>query len=300
MGSSRTHLVTTHRDPDMDAVGSMMGWMGVLQGAGYEVDGWMAEAVPLWLHLLPGVDAISTHIPRDQYDMIWVLDCAGINRVAQWETLQAINGVVVNVDHHIDNTGFGTYALCEPVSSVGEWLTRIAQQWSLGVSPTTATWWMGAIVGDTGRFLFSNTTAHTLAAMQWLCEQGGDMPMVTQWLDESLTTEGLDALRQALNGAVIDGSGRMALVVLPPGMEEGVAVIRVLRQVRSIEVVAVFRALPSGGVRVNLRSKHQVAVNQIAHRWGGGGHARAAGVTLDMPMDEAVAVVRQAVSGALS
>lgn len=300
LGTARTHLVTTHRDPDMDAVGSMMGWIGVLQAAGYEVDGWMAEGIPMWLHMLPGVEGIHSQMPRDQYDMIWVLDCAGLNRVGQWEGLQGVQGVMVNLDHHMDNTGFGAYAVCEPVSSVGELLTRISQAWSWQVSPTTATWWMGAIVADTGRFLFSNTTPHTLAAMQWLCEQGGDMGMVTHFLDESLTLDGLDALRQALNGVEVDASGRMAMVVLPKGMDEGVAVIRVLRQVRSIEVMAVFRWLPTGGVRVNLRSKHHVAVNQIAQMWGGGGHARAAGVTLDLPMNEAVAVVRQAVSGALS
>jgi len=299
LGTSRTHLVTTHRDPDMDAVGSLMGWMGVLKGAGVEVEGWMAEGFPMWLHLLPGVDEIQTQIPRNQYDMIWVLDCAGLNRVAQWESLQGVKGVVLNVDHHMDNTGFGDHVLTEPVSSVGELLTGLAREWSLGVSPTTATWWMGAIVADTGRFLFSNTTSHTLAAMHWLCEQGGDMGMVTHFLDESLTVDGLEALRQALNGVSLDESGRMAMVVLPPGMDEGVAVIRVLRQVKSIEVMAVFRRLPSGGVRVNLRSKHQVAVNQIAHAWGGGGHARAAGVTLDLPMNDAVAVVRQALSAAL-
>lgn len=298
--TSRTHLITTHRDPDMDAIGSMMGWATCLAEMGHEVDTWMADPIPDWLHLQPDVGDVTLTIPRSGYDVIWVLDCADSSRLSGVDQLRGCKGVMVNIDHHVDNTGFGDYALVESVSSVGELLTSWAHDADLPVLPKGATWWMAAIVADTGRFLFPNTTASTLEAATWLCQRGGDLAKVTQFLEESLTTEGLAAIRQALNGVRLDPTGRVALTILPPGMEEGVAVIRILRQVKSIEVVAVLRLLPSGDIRVNLRSKQQVAVNQIAHQFGGGGHQRAAGLTLSMPMDDAANTIFTLLTDAVS
>lgn len=297
---AHTHLVTTHRDPDMDAIGSMMGWSACLKDLGHHVHPWMADPVPEWLHLQVDVGDIVSAIPQSQYDVIWVLDCADDKRVSNLDALRACQGVMVNVDHHVDNTGFGDYAVIEPVSSVGELLACMAHEANLPVSVQAATWWMAAIVADTGRFLFPNTTASTFDTVRWLVECGGNMNLVTQFLEESLTSTGLEAIRQALNSVRLDPTGQVALTILPDGMEEGVAVIRILRQVKSIEVVAVLRSLPSGDIRVNLRSKQRVAVNAVAHQFGGGGHERAAGLTLRMPLHEAADTILTALTDALS
>ncbi len=120
-------LITVHRDPDMDAIGSALAWAIFLEQRGLIVDVWAADRLDHYLTWLPGVDRVTQTIPSVDYRTVWVLDSASFERVRESGAIQGVaaNATVVNIDHHADNTLFGDLVIVQNISSVGEFLVNI-------------------------------------------------------------------------------------------------------------------------------------------------------------------------------
>ncbi|NBV82790.1 bifunctional oligoribonuclease/PAP phosphatase NrnA [bacterium] len=302
ISGSRRPLITVHRDPDTDAIGSALAWAELLKQTGAQPTIWVADELDAYLRWLPGVDAIQ----RDwddaaSYDAIWVLDCSNLERVRQHERITGWQGrcPIVNIDHHADNSLFGDVVVVDVISSVGEFLVWIAEQLALPVTPTIATCLYAAICFDTGRFLYSNTTAQTLEAAAILVRTGINPGDLGRQMFESVPSAALSVLNVALSRMVIEPERRLAYTSLPADVGvETIKAVDFIRQIEDADIVVVFRDQGDGTIRVNLRSKRDIAVNTIAHQFGGGGHAKASGIkmvgSLETVMDKVLFAVRNA------
>jgi len=294
-------VVTTHQNPDGDALGSLLGMEGLLKALGKEVVPLLAgrdlPPPPEYRHLDLG--AVVTEPPQDLSTYIAIaLDCGNFDRLPSPRLAEA--RTLVNIDHHHDNTGFGDLNLVQPTAScTAEIVFSLFE--GLGVRPSRGVaeaLYIG-VVTDTGRFMYENTgpAAHRMAAA--LLESGVDPAAVYHRIYEGMPEGKVALLARALNKLSRRLDGRLTYCVLShedfaqsgaqPSYSEGV--VDHLRAVEGTVVAALIREVDDG-YKVSLRSTtDQVDVSQIARRQGGGGHRRAAGFHTTLAPKELLAFV---------
>lgn len=299
----RRFVVSSHRNPDGDAVGSMIGLARGLRAAGRDVVMWYQDPDPVpaeFRFLLAPGEEILNRLPDDMSARTLVtVDCATADRVAPVPP-RDLAATVVNIDHHHDNTRFGHLNLVDgAASSSAEMVARVLDAAGLPLTRDIAEPLYVGLVTDTGRFGYSNTThrAHLLAAR--LIDAGIDLPGITRRLFEEqpmsrvlLTGRALAAARPLLDGRLmvaIVGPEDFRLAAADKGDTEGI--VEMLRAVKGVEVAALVRASGSDGeLRVSLRSaSDRVDVSALARAGGGGGHRAAAGFTSHRPPGDLVA-----------
>ena len=307
-------VVTSHDNPDGDALGSLLATHLALVSLGKSSVMVLGGEQPLpgeYAFLRLGEHGLLRAAPDDVSDrMLVAVDCAQESRIVE-PNLVASASATVNVDHHHDNTRFGDVDLVvEEASSTAEVLADVFD--ALGVVRTSelAEALYTAIVTDTGRFQYSNTTPKALRLAAELVEDGADVGKVFVEVYESTPFPKLKLLARALEHATELVGGRIVVSeltqedFLAAGAEEPYSegIIDHLRAVDGAELVALVRELPDGAPsrrKGSLRSHpNGVDVSAIARSFGGGGHRRAAGFSTDLPMDEITAHIVRAFTAA--
>ncbi|MBD0289640.1 MAG: bifunctional oligoribonuclease/PAP phosphatase NrnA [Thermoleophilia bacterium] len=293
-------VVTTHENPDGDALGSLVATSLALEALGKEASMYLAGDVPLPReYQFMQLEALRRgRAPRAEDAVLVAVDCANERRlgVDHAELLQRAR-LVLNIDHHHDNTRFGDVNLIDPnASSTGEILRDVLDALGVELTPQIAEALYIAIVTDTGRFQYANTTARALRLAAELVEAGADVHRVFQGVYENVAFAKLKLLAKALEHAQVLEDGRIVVSHLEredfadSGAEEPYSegIIDYLRAVEGAEVAALIRESPrrnGPSRRVSLRTTEpDVDVSAIARKSGGGGHRQAAG----FPSDESV------------
>jgi phosphoesterase RecJ-like protein len=306
----RTHdkfLLTTHERPDGDAVGSLSAMQGVLTALGKDAKAFLAaDEFPLpYEYRFIEVGGLVTEPPEDLGDRVLVfLDCGNIDRTPA-DVLKREDAHIINIDHHHDNTRFGTIDHVDPQSScTAEMVWDLMH--GLGVEPTQEigeALYVG-LVTDTGRFMYENTgaRAHRMAAE--LIDSGVDGHAIYKRLYEGIPQGKLDLLARGLTNVERFDGGLLTLTHLTredyqsTGADESYSegVVDHLRSVEGTAMAGLVRdQLGNGGSKrkVSLRATDdRVDVSQIARAGGGGGHRRAAGFSTDMEFVELVEFLR--------
>lgn len=309
-------LLVTHENPDGDALGSLVAMHGVLRALGKDSLMFMdADEFPLpYEYAFFRLDNLASVVPDDLDERTVVfLDCGNIDRTPS-DLLRNADAHIVNIDHHHDNTRFGTVNLVVPTASCTAEIVWDLMQ-DLGVEPTPeiADALYVGLVTDTGKFMYENTgtRAHEMAAA--LIEAGVDVHEIYRRLYEGMPEPKLLLLARALNHVQRFDDGRLTITMLTredflaTGAEDSFTegIIDHLRSVRGTKVAAMARELPANGSgprwKVSLRATDgEVDVSAIARAGGGGGHRQAAGFTTGMTGDELVAFLRDAVAAQLA
>jgi len=294
-------VVTSHDNPDGDALGSLLAMHLALGALGKDSVMVLGGASPLPGEY--GFLGLSEHgllrePPADVGERVLVaVDCAQESRMVESRLLDA--ALTIDIDHHHDNTRFGDVNLVvEDASSTGEVLADVFRELGVGLTPEIAESLYTAVVTDTGRFQYSNTTPKALRLAAELVEAGADVTKVFVEVYESTPFPKLKLLARALERATELADGRVVVSELrredfeDAGAEEPYSegIIDHLRAVDGAELVALVRELPVGAASArkgSLRSQPDgVDVSAIARDFGGGGHKRAAGFSTDLAMDE--------------
>jgi bifunctional oligoribonuclease and PAP phosphatase NrnA len=302
-------LVVTHENPDGDALGSMLAMTMALRQIGKD-----AEMILLGEAPLPGeyhflqLDGLLREPPADLGERVLVaVDCAKADRIGPgYEALLEQAALVLDIDHHHDNTRFGTTNLIVPnASSTGEVLRDIFRELGVELTPEIAEPLYVALVTDTGRFQYSNTTPKALRLAAELVEAGADVHRVFQGVYENVQFAKLKLLARALERAQVYEGGALVVSYLLRSdfVEVGAAepysegIIDYLRAVEGAIVSVLIREPPrSDGPtrRVSLRSSSdEVDVSAIARKSGGGGHRQAAGFSSEASIEEITEFIRQ-------
>jgi len=295
-------VVTSHDNPDGDALGSLLATHLALASLGKDSVMVLGGEQPLpgeYGFLGLAEHGLLRTPPADAAERVLVaVDCAQENRIVE-PTLRTSARATVNVDHHHDNTRFGDVNLVvEDASSTGEVLADVFGDLGVALTPAIAESLYTAVVTDTGRFQYSNTTPKALRLAAELVEAGADVTKVFVEVYESTPFPKLKLLARALERATELADGRVVVSELrredfeAAGAEEPYSegIIDHLRAVDGAELVALVRELPAGAASArkgSLRSHPDgVDVSAIARDFGGGGHKRAAGFSTDLAMDE--------------
>jgi len=302
-------VVTTHENPDGDALGSLLAAKLALDGLGKDAVMYLAEEGPLpreyvWMPL----GSLSRTLPGDaEQRVLLALDCASESRLGPDPEVLVSVPLVVNIDHHHDNTRFGAVNLVVPdASSTSEVLRDVFRELDVELTPEIAEALYIALVTDTGRFQYANTTPKALRLAAELVEAGADVHKVFQGVYESVQFAKLKLLARALERAQVYEGGRLVVSYLlrDDFREVGAAeaysegIIDFLRAVEGADMAALIREPPRGNAparRVSLRaSSDELDVSEIARRSGaGGGHRQAAGFSSDKAIEEIIEFVRR-------
>ncbi|MFC1754079.1 bifunctional oligoribonuclease/PAP phosphatase NrnA [Thermoproteota archaeon] len=283
--SASTVLITTHKDPDLDGVGSALAWYLQLKKMGKTCVIWVADGFE-HAHYLSGLDAVVTEIPRGlTFDVLLVLDASTIDRVRGVDVLSKFpfSYNILNIDHHMDNTMFGNVNIVDKTaSSVAEMTVTLFKESGWEIDKQTADNLYAGLCYDTGRFMHSNVTEKTFLTAAELLRCGADARRVTQAMYEDLSVSDLDVMKLTIDNMIVKKDIGYAYTVLPKEVrgQTKIKPIDVMRMLGGVKVVMVFQECANGEIKVNFRSKSGVNVQELASLFGGGGHYMAAGVTL--------------------
>ena len=308
-------LLTTHENPDGDALGSLRAMHDILEQLGKDSLMFMSpDEFPLpWEYRDMEFEGLVGAPPEDVGERTVVfLDCGNIDRMPV-DFLQRDGVHIVNIDHHHDNTRFGTVNLVVPTAScTAEIVWGLAKELGAEITIPIADALYVALVTDTGRFSYENTTAdaHLMAAE--LIEVGVDPHRVYRRLYEDLPFRRLQLLQRALASIERHDDGAITVCCLTREdyYETGAletdseGIVDHMRSVEGTKVAVLVRDLLSeerlGCRKVSLRATDgTVDVSKIARAMGGGGHPQAAGFTTELPYDQLVERLRQEVHSQL-
>ena len=294
-------LVIAHVDPDGDAIGSLTATGQALQQLGKRVTLVCDDAVPQRVHYLPLATDVrrapNTDIP---YDLVIAVDCADEARMGwAYNSLPEPKPTLANIDHHVTNNRFGAFNIVRPEASstaevLCDFLADIGATMTRGIAESLLT----GIVTDTIGFRTTNVTANTLRAAADLVDHGADIAAISlralhqkpfataqmwgiglsrmQFRDSLLWTS---ISRDELRRAGVEGSPSSS------------GLVNFLADVDVAVMGVVLSEMADESIRVGMRAVPPYNVAEVAQRFGGGGHALAAGCTVDGPLDKAEAAV---------
>jgi phosphoesterase RecJ-like protein len=300
-------LIVTHENPDGDALGSLLATRLALQQLGMDAVMYLPGETPLPAeYAFMPLKGLVREAPADAAERVLVaVDCAKEDRIGDEAALSRAP-LVVNIDHHHDNTRFGDLNLIvADASSTGEVLRDLFSELGVELTPELAEPLYIALVTDTGRFQYSNTTPKSLRLAAELVDAGADIHAVFQEVYESVEFAKLKLLARALDRAEVLEGGRIVVshLLRTDFADVGAAepysegIIDYLRAVEGAELAVLIREQLSESAHAHkgsLRSSiDELDVSAIARRFGGGGHRQAAGFSTDLSLAEIVEQIRE-------
>ena len=291
-------LITAHVHPDGDAIGASLGLMHYLRGQGKETLLFIDDDIPGAFSLLPGADAIGRPDGRDSgADLLVVLD-SGIDRIGGVPTC-APAATVLNIDHHVSSEDGAGYLYLDTARAataeiVYELLVLLHADFTLDIAMPLYT----GIATDTGFFRYSNTTPYTMRAGAVLIAAGVQPNLISEAMEAKpySLVKGMAAAMQTIE---ITPDGRVAGLFLDQELvatlDSTEGFIDFVRVIEGVDVAVLIKCVGENICRVSMRSKG-TDVSAVAMRYGGGGHVRAAGCTLSMPLTEARRTILSALS----
>lgn len=299
-------VITGHRDPDGDSIGSSMALGLALEARGKRMAVVSADPLSAPYRRLPESDRVQVvdELPAD-YPVAVLMECSGVERTG----LTGFDGrFVVNIDHHAKNPSFGDVNWIEPdVAATGVMVYWLLEAMEAELTPAIATHLYVAILTDTGSFRYSNTDATAFRVAAELLEKGVDAAAVASAVYDNVPLARVHLLATALGSFELEDGGRIASMSIPfeafescPGEPDTEGIVNQAQSVEGVSVAVLFKELAPGSFRVSLRSDGSADVAAIAHTFGGGGHPRAAGCQLDGSLEEVRGRLLGAVRDALA
>lgn len=295
--SGSTFLITSHRNPDGDALGSSLALQGLIRKMGKRADVIVRDDFGKPLKKMPGADGIviTDALPPSYpngFDAIFTMECPEHERTGY----PVLPGPVVNMDHHLGNRMYGEINYLDvDAPSVGEMVLQMNDHLGVELDADIATAMYVSLATDTGFFRYSNTTLRAFEAAKRMIAAGADPAEISLWINESNTLGSIRLLGSCLETLEVSHDGRIATLELRQafleesgaGPEDSEGIVNYGRTIDGVLVSALFKEVPDG-TRVSMRAKPGVDVQKVAAVFGGGGHKAASGCFIGKPVDEAI------------
>ncbi|MFQ5354011.1 MAG: bifunctional oligoribonuclease/PAP phosphatase NrnA [Thermodesulfobacteriota bacterium] len=302
ISEGKRFLVSSHVNPEGDAVGSLLGLTHVLRDMGKEVTPYLEDPVPGILGFLPGSDTIVHDLDGlGPFDSVIAVDCGMKARLGSDLGSFSHGGLLINLDHHATNDHYGDLNVVDAgASATGEVIYDLCKAGGMKISKEAAINLYVAIHTDTGSFQYSCTTAESLIKAGELVKYGADPSDISVRVYENyppvrfrllaLVLSTLEVIKACGEGH----GGDIATLTVSRDMFESTdadvdhadGFVNYARGIEGVEVGALFRECPDNQFKISLRSKSYMDVGSVAMSLGGGGHARAAGCTLKGTLSE--------------
>jgi phosphoesterase RecJ-like protein len=290
------HIVCmAHKDADADSLGSALGFAASLRALGKVPHPVVPEPVPFTLDYLPGFESLEAD--PAQIDAIFTFDCATTGRFGEKRVLLESGAhPVVNIDHHVSNSAYGSVNLVLPdASATGQVVYRLLRALDMPIPPEAATNLYAALLTDTGGFRHENTTEEALRLAADLVHLGADPAWVAlkSYKSRAVTTLRLEALavaamRNECGGRLIWSEVTRGMLAEAGAMwQETDGIIDVLQSVDTMTVAILFKELQPELTKISVRTRGDADATDLCAPFGGGGHRRAAGAELHVPLEAA-------------
>lgn len=297
--NSHRILVTSHAEPDGDCLGSLVALGLALSKLDKTITLFNSSPIPAVYRFLPGVERIVRQINEaKEYDLAIVLDCGDIVRVGEDSSVVDQISIVINIDHHVSNTGFGAVQLIDTdACATAEIVYRLIKALEIPFDKAIATGIYLGILTDTGSFRFSNTNPAAFAISKAMIDIGVEPHTVAQRVFGTYSLGRIKLLNMALNSIEISENGKLSLMTISRSMlnstgtstEDIDGLINYARRIEDVKVAALIHEIKNGAGKfanmnryhVSLRSDSTVDVAKIANQFGGGGHTSAAGFQIE-------------------
>ncbi len=299
--------IFSHVDPDGDAIGSALGLAWALREMGRGAVVINESPLPANLDFLPGAETVRRPdaFAGTTFDAVIVLDCSSLERLGpNAARLVAPTATIACVDHHVGNAGFGDPRLVVPeASATAELIHDLLDACQVPLTPETAQCLYTGLASDTGAFRFQNTTPKALRLAARLVDHGAEPSQVADWLYAKKSAGSLRILGLALASLESRANGQVSALTISRGMfdraeassEDADGIVQYAKSLTGARVGVLFQEFAPGQIRLSFRSDGTVDVNELAGKFGGGGHRVAAGARMEGELGS----VRETVLGAL-
>lgn len=290
--SHERFLLVGHIHPDGDDIGSIVALGRVLRNMGKTADMVIADPVPERFHFLESAKEILTAVPEGAaYDALVFTDLSNIERGGGFAFPEVPS---LCIDHHISNTEYTDYLyLRADYAATAELLAELFLDGGFPLDREARNALYMGIGTDSGFFKFSNTSAHTLLMAARLVEGGAEPAFISNHLDVT-TKVSMEVYRRVLDTLHYAADGKIGIAAMDETSmamdgENSDYYVSIPRRVEGVEIGVLLKADGPEATRLSIRSRAYANVSDLAAEFGGGGHIRAAGCTIRLPLKEAEA-----------
>ncbi|SHG94756.1 phosphoesterase RecJ domain-containing protein [Anaerosphaera aminiphila DSM 21120] len=287
--------IASHVSPDGDNIGSLLAMFKILKNLNKEVYMIMNEDAPDDESFLPNLKyAVKSDDLDSDSDLFITLDCADLNRLGIAKNLFLNSKYTVNIDHHYTNTNYAQLNIVDSkASATGELLYTIFSELNLKLDTEIATCLYTAISSDTGSFKYDSTTSYTFEVASELLKYNIDKREININLYQNKSLEKTKLFLEALNSFELYGNDKIGLVTISDDLIKSIGaknsdadgIVEFIRDISGIEIAILLKE-KSDCIRLSLRTKSYANAINIASKFNGGGHIRAAGATIELPLKD--------------
>ena len=294
INQAETIVILTHENPDGDAMGSSLAMYHALKAYGKNPDIIIPEHSKVF-NCLPGIENLKVQSDIEHYDLAIALDCATVKMLNGFASYFENAKTKVCIDHHSTNTMFGDYNYVNPdAPACAQILLVILEYFGIEITKDIGTCILTGIITDTGGFKYQGVTAETFEFVAWLLNKGVNVSKVYREVLQIKTKPNFELHRIANDRIEFLEDGKIAYTYITKEDEEKVhaengdheGIVEIGRDVEGVEV-SIFIRQTDKGCKISLRSNDYVNVSDACVVFGGGGHPRAAGCTIQGTLEQA-------------
>ena len=297
-------LVVSHVQPDGDAASSTMAVGLILKALNKSYTMLNADPIPQKFQYLSGFESVglaSGQAPdAAKFIRVIAVDCADYSRIGQADACFDPDALILNIDHHPTNDGYGAVQLIQSeaaatVEILFDLANKLGIEWKKELSDCIYT----GLLTDTGGFRYSNTTPKVMRIASQMLSYGTEGHRLAEHLLERIAMSHISLLKRALSTLSFEAGNRISwvqitqqdLIETQANNEDLEGLVNYPRNIEGVEVGVLFKEISNDTVKASFRSNGNIDVAAFAKSHGGGGHVRAAGCTLHMPLSSAVSHV---------
>jgi len=290
---SRSILLILHEFPDGDTIASSLALYEYLKSAGKKVDLAVKGAIPEFFRFLTAPYKIKSDFLLGDYDLVVAVDCGDAQRTGFPVRVEKISKTkpIINIDHHLANN-LKKYAqvnlVDENASAAAELVYQLFEYLGAKINSTIATFILAAIYYDTGGFIHSNVTVETLRIVSECLRYGARIGLITDNIVNSRSSASLRLWGKVLKNMKVKGETVISRIshididACGAQAEDTAGVVNLLNTLPRSKLAILFVDTPDGKIKASLRTEEDsVDVSRLARLFGGGGHKKAAGFTID-------------------
>lgn len=289
-------VVLTHESPDGDAIGSTLAMKLALKKMGKSADAIITE-FPRIFKFLPGAKEVKTEIEPKKYDLAISLDCADLKRLVGRDLFENATKTIV-IDHHGSNAMYGDINFVNPVApACCEILIGMLEYFDISIDSEIGSDILAGIITDTGGFKYSSVTAETFEFTAELLRKGVNVSEIYERVLETKTRANFELLKRSMDRLELLEDGRVAFTYITqkdlkevnaePGDHEGI--VENGRSIEGVKISILLRQRDEEDniYKISMRSTSgNINVSDICYVFGGGGHPKAAGATIQGTVEE--------------
>jgi phosphoesterase RecJ-like protein len=287
INNSQNICISGHKSPDGDCIGSVMALYRFLKrlGKSKNLTVCIEGTIPFNYRQYVDEDVIIKEYDNKKFDLLFILDCSDLERLGKFKDVYKNSKKSVCIDHHKTNKSYADINIIDSsMSSTGEILYDVFKALNVKITKEEASLIYIAILTDTGKFSYSNTSSDTHRKAAELIDLGVQVAEIDNTIYNSKPSNIVKAFIDCVGGIELYYGNRLGIASITKGvLEKNNAdmgdidgVVEFIREIKEVEVSCVLKE-NENKTRVSLRSKNNIDVSEVSVKFGGGGHAKAAG-----------------------